>query len=507
MVGAAIIGQARDRGIGISSFVALGNRSDVSGNDLLQYWEGDESTDVVCMYIESLGNPRHFSRLARRLTRAKPVVTVKAGRLPTSLASVGHDATEAALLEQTGVIRVPTLSAMLDTARLLTSQPLPAGRRVAIVGNAGGSLAIAADAAIGVRPPAERAGADGTQAALSALATHAVGRARCRRPRAGGQRRRRRAGRRRCSCADPGVDGVLALYAPSLGATPAEVEAALDAAREARPDVPVVACFYGRAAGRRQARSRVFDAVDAAARALGRAAAYAEWLALPEGEPARAARAARGRGAARWSRSTSRPRPTASLDEPATMAVLDAIGLTTLPTEVVSTVEDAQRAAESMGYPVVLKAAGRDRMAKTAAAGFAIDLEGPDALRLAWERMEETMGDAGSCRRSSSRWSVPGSTSPSTVRDHPSVGPVLSLGPGGAASALDTAADLQVLPLSDLDAAAPGRRARASRRSSTTTASRALEGALLAVAALVEEVPGDRRARPQPGHRPRRHRR
>ena len=68
MVGAAIIGQARERGIGISSFVALGNRSDVSGNDLLQYWEGDESTDVVCMYIESLGNPRHFSRLARRLT-------------------------------------------------------------------------------------------------------------------------------------------------------------------------------------------------------------------------------------------------------------------------------------------------------------------------------------------------------------------------------------------------------------------------------------------------------
>ena len=148
MVGAVIVGHAREVGLGISSFVALGNRADVSGNDLLQYWEGDASTDVVCMYIESLGNPRHFSRLARRLTRAKPVVAVKAGRLPTSASALGADGTEDALLRQTGVIRVPSLPAMLDTARLLASQPLPAGRHVAVVGNPGGSLAIAADAVL-----------------------------------------------------------------------------------------------------------------------------------------------------------------------------------------------------------------------------------------------------------------------------------------------------------------------------------------------------------------------
>lgn len=483
MVGAAIIGQARDRGIGISSFVALGNRSDVSGNDLLQYWEGDESTDVVCMYIESLGNPRHFSRLARRLTRTKPVVTVKAGRLPTSMASVGPDATESALLEQTGVIRVPTLSGMLDMARLLTSQPLPAGRRVAVVGNAGGSLAIAADAAIGSGLLVSELAA-GTQESLAALATHAVGGLGVidLGLEASGAEIEQAVEQ---LAADPGVDSVLMLYAPSLGATPAEVESALDAARQVHPEVPVVACFYGPAPAT-PGPIPVFGAVDAAARALGRAAAYAEWLASPEGEPLTLPEtqvtAARALIQERLDAEVA-----ASLDEPATMAVLDAIGLTTLPTEVVSTPDAAERAAESMGYPVVLKAAGRDRMAKTAAAGFAIDLEGPEALRLAWERMEETMGDA----------LVPALVQPMVgpgvdisveVRDHPSVGPVLSLGPGGAASALDTGADLQVLPLSDLDAT---RLVAGSRLAPLLdeTAKRALEGAMLRVAALVEELP------------------
>ena len=135
------------------------------------------------------------------------------------------------------------------------------------------------------------------------------------------------------------------------------------------------------------------------------------------------------------------------------MAVLDAIGLATLPTEVVSHARGrAAGRRRRWAIPVVLKAAGRDRMAKTAAAGFAIDLEGPDALRLAWERMEETMGD-GLVPALVQPMVGPGVDVSVAVRDHPSVGPVLSLGPGGAASALDTAADLRVLPLSDLDAA------------------------------------------------------
>ena len=485
MVGAAIIGQARERGIGISSFVALGNRADVSGNDLLQYWTSDESTDVVCMYIESLGNPRHFSRLARRLSRAKPVVTVKAGRLPTSMASVGRDETEAALLEQTGVIHVPTLAAMLDTARVLTSQPLPPGRRVAIVGNAGGSLAIAADAVVEAGLVLSEL-APATQEALSELATHSVGalgvidiglKAQ------GDDIERAVAS----LVVDPGVDSVLALYSPSLGATPAEAEVALEVGRQARPAVPVVACFYGpvpAAAG--PGPVPVFDAVEAAARALGRAAAYAGWLALEEGEAEPLSEASAG-AARSLVQDHLRVDASASLDEPSAMAVLDAIGLVTLPTEVVRTVDEALRAAASMGYPVVLKAAGRDRMAKTAAAGFAIDLEGPDPLRLAWERMAESLGDRLTPALVQPMVG-PGVDVSVRVQDHPSVGPVISLGPGGAASALDTAADVRVLPLTDLDAT---RLVADSRLAPLLdeTARLALEAALLRVAALVDEVP------------------
>src|SRR3546814_7070860 len=105
MGGAALIARARELGVGISSFVALGNRADVSGNDMLQYWADDDHTDVVCMYIESFGNARHFSRLARQLTRAKPVVAVKTGLAPggEGLATLGDD-TDEVLLRQTGVI-------------------------------------------------------------------------------------------------------------------------------------------------------------------------------------------------------------------------------------------------------------------------------------------------------------------------------------------------------------------------------------------------------------------
>src|SRR5690606_34173295 len=230
-------------GVGISSFVALGNRADVSGNDMLQYWADDDHTDVVCMYIESFGNARHFSRLARQLTRAKPVVAVKTGLAPggEGLATLGDD-TDEVLLRQTGVIEAPTLSSLLATARLLTSQPLPRGRRVAVLGNAGGSLAIAADAAVtaglelATLTPASRDG-------LAALADRAVGDGN---PVDLGLRAEQAEFEEatRLLVSDPGVDALLVLYGPSLGATVAEARAALDAGAAAAPEVPVAACFY-----------------------------------------------------------------------------------------------------------------------------------------------------------------------------------------------------------------------------------------------------------------------
>jgi acyl-CoA synthetase (NDP forming)/RimJ/RimL family protein N-acetyltransferase len=158
-LGVAILGEAARRGLGVSSFVSAGNRADVSGNDLLQYWISDPETDVALMYLESFGNPRKFLRLARRLGREKPIVAVKSGTgdgvvpgLAASAVQLPDDAVRA-LFEASGVIRVDTLGDLFDVALLLTSQPLPPGDRLAVVGNstALGVLAANAAAADGLR--------------------------------------------------------------------------------------------------------------------------------------------------------------------------------------------------------------------------------------------------------------------------------------------------------------------------------------------------------------------
>ena len=152
-LGIALLGELSGRGLGVSSFISLGNKADVSGNDLLRFWAADEETDVILLYLESFGNPRKFSRIARRVAREKPVVAVKSARTASGRRSargqsgvtVPDEAIDA-LFRQAGVIRVGTLEELLDVTDLIASQPLPAGRRVAIVGNAGGCGVLTADA-------------------------------------------------------------------------------------------------------------------------------------------------------------------------------------------------------------------------------------------------------------------------------------------------------------------------------------------------------------------------
>lgn len=149
-LGIAILAEAAQRGLGLSTFVSAGNRADLSGNDLLQYWQTDPDTDVVLLYLESFGNPRKFARLARRLTRSKPVVAVKSGRHGRAGSGVAavDEASVAALFEQAGVIRVESLAQLFDAALLLANQPLPAGPRVAVVGNSSALGLLVADAVL-----------------------------------------------------------------------------------------------------------------------------------------------------------------------------------------------------------------------------------------------------------------------------------------------------------------------------------------------------------------------
>ncbi|MBI3256266.1 MAG: GNAT family N-acetyltransferase, partial [Actinobacteria bacterium] len=154
-LGVAILESMASLGLGVSSFVSVGNKADVSGNDLLQYWEGDERTDVVLLYLESFGNPRKFTRLARRVSRVKPIVVVKTGRRHRDAGIMRDgratdDGVLDALFRQTGVLRVDTLQQLFDVASVLTSQPLPDGHRVAVVASAGGAALLAVDACEGV---------------------------------------------------------------------------------------------------------------------------------------------------------------------------------------------------------------------------------------------------------------------------------------------------------------------------------------------------------------------
>ncbi|GMA51634.1 hypothetical protein GCM10025857_29910 [Alicyclobacillus contaminans] len=154
-LGIAILEYASRAGVGVTHFVSMGNKADVSSNDLIQYWEDDPNTHLIALYIESFGNPRKFSRLARRITRKKPILVVKGAQSPMTRAISGLPATAPsnaaesvvdALFQQTGIIRIDTLQEMFDVAVLLANQPLPRGRRVAIVTNSAGGAVITADA-------------------------------------------------------------------------------------------------------------------------------------------------------------------------------------------------------------------------------------------------------------------------------------------------------------------------------------------------------------------------
>jgi acyl-CoA synthetase (NDP forming)/RimJ/RimL family protein N-acetyltransferase len=478
MLGAVLVGAVHEAGLGLSSFLALGNRADVSGNDLLQYWTADDTTDVVGLYIESFGNPRNFSRLARRLARAKPVVAVKAGH-PAD--EPGGDATEDALLRQTGVIRVPTLDALVETARLLTHEPLPAGRRVAVLGNAGGSLAIAADALrhagleMADLTPATVASIDVPARSVAVPGVVDLG------PHARAHDVEHGVA---TLVGDPGVDAVVAVYAQGLGATIDEAVAAMAVGRKVRPEVPVVVCAYGRRPAK-GSEAPVYDAIDAAADALGRVATYARWRARPEGEPVPLEE--ERLGAVRRLVQEHLDRGHAQLGDLDALALLDAAGLSVLPTEPTVTVDEARTAAASIGYPVVLKSAHRGPTAKTAAAGVAIDLEDPDAVTRAWERMAEGLGDD-LLPVLVQPMVPPGVDVAVRIREHPTVGPVVSIGPGGAAAALDQPTDVRVLPLTDLDAARLVGRSRLAP-ALDDDGRRALEAAILRITALVEDVP------------------
>lgn len=303
-LGIAVLEEAQRRGLGLSSFVSVGNKADISGNDLLRYWQRDSSTDVILLYLESFGNPRRFARIAREVSRTKPIVAVKAGRSRASVRSAASrtaafaspDMMVDALFHQTGVIRVDTLEEMFDVAEVLGCQPVPAGRRVAIVGNAGGPGILAADAAEAAGLVVGELSAS-SQAALREFLPAGAGVANpvdmVASATAASYLRALE-----IILGDDGVDAVLTVFAPTLRATAEDVAVAINqaavnhAASAAEPTArrkPIVSTFLGRwdvPEGLRNAPCRLpsFAFPEPAARALAKVCAYGDWRSRPDGK-------------------------------------------------------------------------------------------------------------------------------------------------------------------------------------------------------------------------------
>ena len=246
-LGISLIDESARRGIGISSFVSVGNKADISGNDLLRYWESDISTSVIALYLESFGNPRKFVRIASRAARTKPIVAVKSGRSPAGArGAMSHSAALATsddvaelVLSRAGVTRVDTLEELFDTTQAFASQPAPRGRRVAIVGNAGGPAILAADAAAahGLLVPELSAADQGSPCGLP------PGGGRDRQP---GRHRRLRIADAfeealRVVLDDPEIDAVLAIYVPPLPDRDRSMLDAIARAAASRPDKTMLA--------------------------------------------------------------------------------------------------------------------------------------------------------------------------------------------------------------------------------------------------------------------------
>jgi acetyl coenzyme A synthetase (ADP forming)-like protein len=449
-LGLALIEAAEGRGIGLSSFVSIGNKADVSSNDLLEQFEDDERTNVIALYLESFGNPRKFARIARRVSRTKPILAMKSGRTSAGAKAAGShtaavtssDAAVDALFHQAGVIRAETLEELVDLAVLFSTQPLPRGGRVALLTNAGGLGILAADAcgAAGLElsvlsdeTTAELAKALPQEASLS-NPVDMLGSAT-----ASSYERALP-----IVLSDRGVDAAIVLFVPPVTAGADEVAEAV-ARAAAATDKPVLAVLMdarGIPPALSHAGIAAFSYPESAARALGRAAARADWLRRPAG----AVPAMEGidRDAAKELVAGALERsPDLWLDPFETRALLTAYGIPVVEQVVVHTAEEAVDVARGFGFPVVVKTALAG-VHKTERGGVALDLRTDDDVRAAAEQIGAPM--LVQPMRQGSAELLAG-----VVQD-PLFGPLVALGPGGVFAELIGAAGVGIAPLTDVDA-------------------------------------------------------
>ena len=447
-LGLALLEKAQQRGIGLSAFVSIGNKADVSSNDLLEYWEDDPETGLVALYLESFGNPRRFGRIARRVARKKPILAMKSGTTATgaraasshTAALAGSETAVDALFHQAGVIRAETLEELIDAAALFSGQPLPAGNRVAVLTNAGGLGILCADAcdAAGLElprfPPETEAALRDVLPAEASVANPVdmLGSA------TGDTYERVLP----IILADPGVDAAIVLFVPPVVAGADEVAAAVGRVVGQTEGKPVLASLIAAAELPTIPGVTNFAYPESAARALGLAAARAEWLRRPagsvpslDGVDASRARAIVTEALVETDEAWLDPRQTREL--------LEAYGVPVVPERLAATPDEAAATAAELGFPAVVKSA-EPGAHKTETGGVALNL-----------------ADAEEVRAAAVRIGVPVLVQPmlagsaellAGVVQDPVFGPLVAFGPGGVFAELIGQAGFRIAPLTDADA-------------------------------------------------------
>jgi acetate---CoA ligase (ADP-forming) len=502
-LGLAILEQAAELSLGISTFVSLGNHADVNANDLLLYWEGDPATDVILLYVESFGNPRRFGRIARRVSRNKPIVVVKAGRSTAGARAAGShtgslaslDVAVDALFRQSGVIRTDTLDELFEVTALLSHQPLPGGRRIAVLSNAGGPAILAADALEnqGLELPTL------SDALQERLRGHLLTTASTTNPvdmvaSAGPQEYELSL---RYLAESDEIDSVIVIHIPTTPGGSEDVAAAISRALEPVQDKTIAAVMMGgaRAEGTLTAEPPyvpVYAYPESAARALAAAADYAEWRTGPEseyvvppgidrveGEAVVRAALARTGGAGGW------------LDEAERARLFAAYDIELARSEVVTSEDEAVAATERLGT-VAIKVISPTAVHKSDVGGVVLGVSDPEAARAAYRQVTSAVDDAeGAVVQAlveEGHEVIVGMT------EDPTFGPLIVFGLGGVYVELLQDVSFRINPLSVADAHDMIGEVRSAQiltgyRGGPAGDTGALEDLLLRVSAMVQDLP------------------
>ncbi|MDR7254517.1 acyl-CoA synthetase (NDP forming)/RimJ/RimL family protein N-acetyltransferase [Nocardioides sp. BE266] len=449
-LGSAILEKVQNRGLGLTTFVSAGNRADVSGNDLLQYWEEDDATEVVLLYLESIGNPRKFSRICRRVSRRKPIVAVRSGRSSQGV-PMGHAVRKIgappeavdAMFRQAGIIQVESLEEMFDVAQLLAHQPLPRGRRVAIVGNSDALGLLAADAANSVGLVVNKQvalGADATAEDFEDALDGAID--------------------------DPEVDSVVAIFIPPLNVAGAREDVAnVLAAVGEQSDKPIVSTFLGTegvpellrvpdVAGSSAGRGSVpsYPAVEAAVRALARVVEYAVWLRFPQAQPLEPDSSERDKARHLVNEVLMRHPEGRDLDFQEQHKLLSAYGIDLWDTYAVESLDEAVTAGEALGWDVVLKATADHLRDRPDLAHVWRNIDTADEMKDAWASLNQLITDPDKAGFVVQRNAPPGVPVTISTMEDPLFGPVLSFGVSGPLTELLGDRSYRIPPLAEHDA-------------------------------------------------------